>query len=116
MQLLMYRKEKGTTKKGFVQPKALHVLGFLKSSDGGCPRYTIFSKEMGVHSVILERDAQIIILALQAKERNGSRNGQLVEDTRIIVDSLSSWKISHIHRNVNVTAHRLAKLATRNVI
>jgi ribonuclease HI len=75
-----------------------------------------FCKEMGVQNVILEGDAEVIIKALQAQGQNGSRYGQLVEDARLILGSLSSWKTTHVRRNTNGGACSLAKLATKNVM
>jgi hypothetical protein len=41
---------------------------------------------------------------------------QLVEDAKLILNSLSNRKSNHVRRNINGAAHILPKLATKNVI
>ena len=71
---------------------------------------------MEVENVIIKGDAQTIIQALQDRDQNGSRYGQLVEDAKLILNSLPNWQPNHVRRNLNGAAHRLEKLATRHII
>ena len=56
------------------------------------------------------------LTTLQARDQNGSRYGHLVENAKLIFNSLLNWKPNHVRRNVNGAAHILAKLATRHII
>jgi rhodanese-related sulfurtransferase len=47
-----------------------------------------FCKEMGLNNVILEGDASAIIAALRETEPNASRYGHLIEEARMILNSL----------------------------
>jgi hypothetical protein len=70
----------------------------------------------GSEQLIIEGDVETIIMALHDEEHNGSRYGHLIEDAKLILNSLSNWKPNLVHRNINVVAHLLAKLATQSVI
>ncbi|XP_059458381.1 uncharacterized protein LOC132187978 [Corylus avellana] len=59
-------------------------------------RATQFCKEMDVSNVIIEGDAHTIIRAVQPGGQNGSRYGQLVEDAKLILNSLPNRKPNHV--------------------
>jgi hypothetical protein len=61
--------------------------------------------------VELEGDAREIILALTNPEEVDSVHGHFLTETRQMLGSLVSWKVSHVRREGNKAAHSLAKLA-----
>jgi hypothetical protein len=72
---------------------------------------TVFYKELGLHHILLEGNA------VTFKYLNLSRFGQLVKDTRIVLNSYSNWQIHHIfNRIANNVAHELAKVVVKRII
>ena len=41
------------------------------------------------------------------------RYGQIIEDARLVLESLRNWNIRHVKREANFVAHGLAKIAIR---
>jgi len=70
-----------------------------------------FGRFMGYQSVELEGDAREIILALNNPEEVDSIHGHFLTETRQMLGTLVSWKVSHVRREGNKAAHSLAKLA-----
>lgn len=50
-------------------------------------RAVVFAKEMGWQKVELEGDALQVIMALRKDNKNWSRYGQVIDDTRIVLNS-----------------------------
>jgi hypothetical protein len=50
------------------------------------------------------------------KKRNWSRFGQLVEDTRMVLNPFSSWQIYHISTVADNAAHDLAETSVKHII
>jgi hypothetical protein len=71
----------------------------------------VFGVELGYQRIILEGDALEIVQALRNKDPSWSRYGQLIEDTKAKLNSLPFWTVSHVCRNANEPAHRLAQAA-----
>jgi hypothetical protein len=66
---------------------------------------------LGIQHLHIEGDALEIVQALLLQESCWSRYGFLVEDTRTLLNSFQSWQVSHVRREANEVAHRLAKVA-----
>jgi hypothetical protein len=49
-------------------------------------------------------------------DRIWSRFGQLVDDTHVVLNFISSWQIHHINRIANKAAHDLAKAVTKQFV
>jgi hypothetical protein len=64
---------------------------------------------MGFNSIELEGDTRKIILALRNPREAASIFENIVSETRQILESFCSWKISHVRREGNMAAHLLAK-------
>jgi hypothetical protein len=78
---------------------------------------TVFYKELGLHHILLEGNAFQVVKAVTFKYLNLSRFGQLVKDTRIVLNSYSNWQIHHIfNRIANNVAHELAKVVVKRII
>ena len=75
-----------------------------------------FCKETRMNNVIVEGDASTIITALREIAPNVSRYGHLIEEVRMIFNSLPKWQPNHVRRSLNGVDHCLAKLATKSVI
>lgn len=61
--------------------------------------------------VCLESGTQIVIKAVQSKEAIATEYGVLIEDIRKLLFEREDWKIRFVHREANMVAHSLAKLA-----
>ena len=94
--------------KGWLDPTTAEAMATIKAIK--------LCKELDVENVIIEGDAQAIIQALQGRDQNGNRYGQLVKDAKLILNSLLNWQPNHICRNLNGEVFRLAKLVTRHII
>jgi hypothetical protein len=70
-----------------------------------------FGRNLGFESVELEGDAREIILAIGNSEEADSIHGNLLIETRQMLESLPSWRVSHVRREGNMVAHRLSKFA-----
>lgn len=46
---------------------------------------------------------------MQIEDPNGSRYGQIIEDTKTVLRMFRSWKVCHVKRDANGAAHGLAK-------
>jgi hypothetical protein len=77
----------------------------------GARRAVQFGQEMGFSLIELEGDAREIILALGNPTEAANIYGNLVSETRKILESFRSWKISHVRREGNMAAHLLALFA-----
>lgn len=60
------------------------------------------------NNIILEGDAQNVILTLKKKGYNGLTIGNLIFDTHVLVSNLSRLDYSLVRRNGNDVTHRLA--------
>jgi hypothetical protein len=70
------------TRLGHLEPVAAEALVAFHAS--------FFCKKLGLHNIILEGDVFQIVKAVSSNVRNCSRYDQLVDDTRIILNSLFS--------------------------
>jgi hypothetical protein len=59
----------------------------------------------------VKRDALKIIQALQNERLCGSRYQQLIDDAKIVLNSLHLWYAGHIKMETNFAAHHLVKAA-----
>jgi hypothetical protein len=48
---------------------------------------------------------------MKKEEKNWCRYGQVIDDARIMLNSLQTWKVNHVRREAYGIAHRLAKEA-----
>jgi ribonuclease HI len=80
----------------------------------GALRAAEFSRDLGFQDVILEGDSLAVVQDIQSLGSTCIAHGQIVEDTRFVLNSHRSWMIGHTKRNGNQAAHGLAKYAVRN--
>ncbi|XP_030959087.1 uncharacterized protein LOC115981037 [Quercus lobata] len=74
-------------------------------------RVVAFTREMGIESCILEEDSQIVIKALQDRDKTFSKFGHILQDTLSHLNSFKNWSLSHTLRQGNAVADALARRA-----
>ncbi|KAF5477039.1 hypothetical protein F2P56_003718 [Juglans regia] len=72
-------------------------------------RASSFCVELGLQHIILEGDSLSVVKAIQHKEDSWSDTGLVIRDIKIMLTR--SWSVLHVHKEVNVIAHHLAKFA-----
>ena len=70
-----------------------------------------FALELGLHSVIIEGDSEVIIKALKSEEVSFASFGHLISAAKVSLVAFSSISFSHTHRLANSATHNLAKHA-----
>jgi hypothetical protein len=65
---------------------------------------------------MLEGDALQVVKVVNSKNRNLSSFGQIVDDTRIVLNLFSSCQIHYISRIANNAAHGLTKVVVKHII
>jgi ribonuclease HI len=73
-------------------------------------------REHALTPVILEGDAQNVVTAVRSNECNWSRISHLAADIRTIMEPNMVWQCIYVNRIANMAAHRLAKMATYDII
>lgn len=63
----------------------------------------------GFHNMIFESDSLQIIEALRVTSTNLSPVGQIIEDIKALLSTITEASSSHSHRQANAIAHRLAR-------
>ncbi|XP_065629932.1 uncharacterized protein LOC136067675 [Quercus suber] len=74
-------------------------------------RVVSFEVELGVSSIIIEGEFEVVIKAMRSEEESLSTYGHLIAAARQIMDSFSSLSFTHTHRQGNNLAHNLARHA-----
>jgi hypothetical protein len=64
---------------------------------------------LGFTKVVLEGDSLEVVKALQTEGPYWSRFGLMINDAKILLNSLSEWRVCHVKRMGNKAAHILAK-------
>ena len=76
-----------------------------------CRKAISFALELGVEKVVLEGDSDIIIQALNSDSNCANSFGHIIEDIRALALNFASSCFSHVKRQGNTVADKLAKLA-----
>nr|POE59978.1 hypothetical protein CFP56_03573 [Quercus suber] len=76
-----------------------------------CRRATLFAKDFNLQAVIFKGDSKTIINYLKSDEDYLASFGHLIEDSRHLASSFQAVTFSHVKRNGNNVADKLAKLA-----
>ncbi|GLT71410.1 hypothetical protein SLA2020_434310 [Shorea laevis] len=71
-------------------------------------------KDLELSQIHFEGDASEIVHALLQQTPCRTHYGHLIESARTSLNSLHQWSISHVRREANEAAHRLAKAAISN--
>ena len=74
-------------------------------------RVVLFSLETGTLKSVIERDAELVIRALQYGGWERAQGGHLIKDISAIKNSFQSISFSHVGRQDNAVAHALAQRA-----
>ena len=70
-----------------------------------------FAAELGVSSVIIEGDSEVVINARRSKVESLSTYGHLIAAVRQIMDGFSSLSFTHSHGRGNNLTHNLTRHA-----
>ncbi|XP_042952141.1 uncharacterized protein LOC122289229 [Carya illinoinensis] len=73
----------------------------------------LFCKSLGHWDVVLEGDSLLVVEGLKAKSNTLNYVGQIVADTKEILNTFRSWSVRHVVRATNVVAHALSRDAFR---
>jgi ribonuclease HI len=68
-------------------------------------------RDMGFQKILLEGDAQVIVQAINYAGVCSARYANIIDDTRTILQSFSSWRALFVRRECNSVAHSLARMA-----
>ncbi|KAF5469111.1 hypothetical protein F2P56_013207 [Juglans regia] len=85
----------------FPDPLLAEAMGAIEAS--------CFGLQLGIKRIILEGDSKIVISAINNREENWSAMGMLIEDVKIKLNSYEEWSASHVRREGNQAAHKLAR-------
>jgi ribonuclease HI len=66
---------------------------------------------LGFKDIILKGDSLEVVQEVRREERSWSNFGNLIEETKKMLHICHSWKIQHVRRTANETAHKVAKMA-----
>jgi hypothetical protein len=66
---------------------------------------------LGLHSIFLEGDANVVVTALNREDEDFSRFGNIIVETREILKGFPWWNVSFVRRECNNAAHQLARFA-----
>jgi hypothetical protein len=64
---------------------------------------------LGLTKIMLEGDSLEVVKALQTEGPCWSRFGLMINDAKILLNSLQEWRVCHVKRAGNMAAHKLAK-------
>lgn len=95
-----------TTVPCFTEPTTAEAIAACKAAQ--------FCREQDFQHIIMEGDALMVVEGLMQEGPSWQRYGHLIAEARNFLNGLVSWKISHVHREGNKAAHRLAKLAVHH--
>lgn len=74
------------------------------------------SKEIGFNDIILKGDTLQIVNAVKAEGNNWSKFGHIIDGIKLGLCQLRSWRIKHVKRDANTTAHTIAHKAILCII
>lgn len=80
-----------------------------------CRRAMSFAHEVGLRDVVIEVDSETIIKHLNSESDCLASFGNIVEDSKCAALNFRSCSLSHVERNGNVVAVKLAKLAKHSI-
>ena len=70
-----------------------------------------FAQELGLNSVILKGDCEILIKSLMEDSLSVASSGLLIQDVKVITESFQCIRFSHVRREGNKVAHNLTRHA-----
>ncbi|XP_059445373.1 uncharacterized protein LOC132177154 [Corylus avellana] len=96
------------TVEAYLEPVIAEAMGALRAIE--------LCREMWIQEVIFEGDCKTVVQAINCKEYQWSRYGQVVEDSKTLLGDIRRWEMRHVNRGANTTAHGLAKFAINGPI
>ena len=98
---------KSFTRKGLLELVAVEALAAIMAIQLSC--------ELGFQRLYLKGDAKIVVDVVLSTKPDWSRKGHLVEDIQVELQSLQCWKMVYVRLEANQTAHKLARMASRQM-
>lgn len=89
--------------RGIIDPEVAETVAAWHTVVQGC--------ELGIRRLIIEGDSIWVVAALRKEGPCWSGNGQLIDDTKHCLSTLSYASVQHVKRDANKVAHVLAKYA-----
>ncbi|XP_035543096.1 uncharacterized protein LOC118346314 [Juglans regia] len=71
----------------------------------------VFCKEIGIRQFCLEGDSKQVVDQVIQGCPNWSLGGCLISDAKAVLIPTADWSISHVYREANMAAHKLAQAA-----
>nr|POE58304.1 hypothetical protein CFP56_05249 [Quercus suber] len=81
-----------------------------------CRRAISFAAEIGLRDVVIEGDSEIIFKLLTSDSTCLASFGNLLEDAKFAAQAFHNCSFSHVKRNGNSVADKLAKLAKHAIV
>ncbi|KAF5462134.1 hypothetical protein F2P56_018164 [Juglans regia] len=70
-----------------------------------------FGVDLGMRSIIIERDSIKVVTELNLKKHNRSYFGMIIGNVQDTMAKMQACRVKHVHREGNYVAHNLAKVA-----
>ncbi|KAM1739235.1 hypothetical protein ACFX11_014976 [Malus domestica] len=70
----------------------------------------LWAMQMGIQKLVLKTDSLQIVEALRDSSLNMSAVGQIVEDIKVLLQSITEVAMNHTLHKANSIAHRLARI------
>ena len=75
-----------------------------------------FAAELGISSIVLEGDSEIVIKALVSEDTSFADHGHLVEEAKLLSTSFIFCSFSHVKRQGNSAAHHLSRHVSSHLV
>ena len=69
------------------------------------------ARDLGLKDIDMESDTQTVVLAIRRSDSGPCSIQKIVEGAKLGLTAFSSWSCSHVRRQCNMVAHRMAKEA-----
>jgi ribonuclease HI len=73
-------------------------------------------QELGLQTVILEGDAEVVVKGVNSKERLRNRYGHIIQGTWTVLRTIPKWTYQHVNRKANTAAHTMTHLAIKTFL
>ena len=75
-----------------------------------------FATELGISSIVMEGDSEIVFKALVSEDTSFADHGHLVEEEKLLSTLFSFCSFSHVKRQDNSAAHHLARHVSSQLV